>query len=515
MSRFPKFTRRPRLMCSRVRFVVRVVQRMLASFSSMAGSRDRTRWCVDIQVCLTILLGVGCGSVVAAESHSQPNIVVILADDLGSYDVGWRGSEIKTPNLDKLAKSGARLDQFYVQPVCSPTRAALMTGRYPFRYGLQTGVIRPWAQYGLPLEERTLSQALQTAGYQTAIAGKWHLGHFQPAYLPTQRGFNHQYGHYNGAIDYFSHLRDGGFDWHRDDKVNRDQGYSTELIGREAVRMIKERVPQQPLFLYVPFNGVHSPYQVPERYSAMYPQFQGKRKTYAGMVTALDEAVGAIVAALQETKLLENTLIIFSSDNGGPAPGTITSNGKLRAGKGTLYEGGVRVCAFATWPGHIKPVNIDSPIHITDWYLTLLTLAGAKLDQSLPIDGHDIWPLLTGGQPTRDTFVLNSTPNGGAIRVGPWKLIVNGASADDDAETSDSQGLPATRKKRRQRSNSKLELFNLIEDSSETQNLADQHPEKVKELRARLDAFSKEAVPPKLAPKAKGFQSPAVWGESH
>src|SRR5687767_2654195 len=152
-----------------------------------------------------------------ATGAERPNILFILADDLGSHDVGWRGSEIKTPNLDKLAFSGARLEQFYVQPVCSPTRAALLTGRYPMRHGLQVGVVRPWAQHGLPLEERTLAQALRETGYTTAIFGKWHLGHFKPEYLPTRRGFDRQYGCYNGAIDYFTHLRDGGFDWHRDD----------------------------------------------------------------------------------------------------------------------------------------------------------------------------------------------------------------------------------------------------------------------------------------------------------
>src|SRR5215510_4495819 len=165
---------------------------------------------------------------VAAE---QPNVVFILADDLGREDCGFMGGkEIKTPNIDKLAAAGAKLDAFYVQPVCSPTRAAFMTGRYPMRHGLQVGVVRPWAQYGLPLEERTLAQALKSAGYSTAICGKWHLGHFQRAYLPTQRGFDHQYGHYNGAIDYFDHTRDGGFDWHRNDRVCRDEGYSTALL---------------------------------------------------------------------------------------------------------------------------------------------------------------------------------------------------------------------------------------------------------------------------------------------
>src|SRR5438067_685112 len=202
------------------------------------------------------------GPVLAQPSAKKPHILFLLLDDLGYTDVGFNGGDIKTPHIDKLAKAGAKLSAFYVQPVCSPTRAALMTGRYPMRHGLQVGVVRPWAQYGLPLEERTLAQALRDAGYATAIVGKWHLGHVAPEYLPTRRGFDHQYGHYNGQIDYYTHVRDGGFDWHRDDKECRDEGYSTHLNAKEAARIIRERDKNKPLFLYVPFNAVHAPHQV-------------------------------------------------------------------------------------------------------------------------------------------------------------------------------------------------------------------------------------------------------------
>ena len=440
-----------------------------------------------------LLAAVVFETVRGADAPPRPNIVVILADDLGSHDIGWRGSEIKTPHLDGLASQGARLNQFYVQPVCSPTRAALLTGRYPFRYGFQTGVVRPWAQYGLPLEERLLPVALQEAGYETAIVGKWHLGHFQPEYLPTRRGFDHQYGHYNGALDYFTHVRDGGFDWHRDDKENRDEGYSTALLATEAERLIKARNREKPLFLYVPFNGVHTPLQVPEKYSEPYTQFKGNRKTYAGMVTALDEAVGKIVSALRDEKLLANTLILFSSDNGGPNPGNLTSNGKLRAGKGTVYEGGVRVCAFANWQGKLQPGDVETPIHITDWYPTLLRLAGAKTDQALPIDGHDIWPVLTEkAKPTHTEIVINTAPDAGAIRSGNWKLVLHGI-----------EGGAA-----------KVELFDLSTDGSEATNLADTHPEKVKELKTRLATCASQAIAPKSAPAAPGFKSPRVWGQA-
>src|SRR5437588_10163663 len=206
-----------------------------------------------------IALGVlFAGGPLTAADAPRPNVVFILADDLGREDCGFMGgTQIKTPHVDKLAAAGARLDAFYVQPVCSPTRAALMTGRYPMRHGLQVGVVRPWAQYGLPPEERTLAQALKSAGYRTAIVGKWHLGHFQRAYLPTMRGFDHQYGHYNGALDYFTHRRDGGLDWHRNDQVCPDEGYTTRLLGDEAVRLIEKHDVKTPLFLYMPFNAPH------------------------------------------------------------------------------------------------------------------------------------------------------------------------------------------------------------------------------------------------------------------
>ena len=444
-----------------------------------------------IRVVLCLLLAI-IPALAAADQPLRPNIVFLLADDLGSHDVSWRGSEIKTPHLDGLANKGARLNQFYVQPVCSPTRAALLTGRYPFRYGLQVGVVRPWAQYGLPLEERLLPVALKEVGYETAIVGKWHLGHFRPEYLPTRRGFDHQYGHYNGALDYFTHVRDGGFDWHRDDKVNRDEGYSTELLAEEATRLIKGRQRDKPLLLYVPFNAVHAPLQVPEKYTEPYAQLKGNRKTYAGMIAAMDEAVGRIVAALREEKMLEQTLILFSSDNGGPNPGNLTRNGPLRAGKGTVYEGGVRVCAFASWEGQIPASEVETPIHITDWYPTLLRLAGAKTEQPLAIDGHDIWPVLKDkAPPTRDTFVLNSAPDGSAIRVGDWKLVVH-----PDRKTDG------------------VELFDLNKDPGEKENLASTQVDKVRELQSRLAQFAEQAAPPRGGPQPRGFQVPRVWGES-
>jgi arylsulfatase A-like enzyme len=441
----------------------------------------------------------------ALADEPRPNVVFFLIDDLGRADCGFMGGrEIRTPNIDKLAAAGAKLDAFYAQPVCSPTRAALLTGRYPMRYGLQVGVVKPWAQYGLPLEERTLAEDLQSAGYATGIFGKWHLGHFAPAYLPTRRGFDRQYGHYNGAIDYFTHERDGGFDWHEDDKVCRDEGYSTTLIGERSARFVEENAGKRPFFLYVPFNAVHSPHQVPDEYTAEYSELSGRRRKYAGMLTSVDDAIGAIVGAVDKAGARGNTLFVFSSDNGGPAPGRVTDNGKFRGAKGGLYEGGVRVAAFATWEGRIPAGRtVDAALHMVDWRPTLGKLCGVQAAEGPPLDGIDIWPTIVGsGQARQRVILLNAAPREGAVRDGDWKLIVRAS------------GATANRKRNRKRGTEAVELFNLRNDPYETTNLAEDKPEKVNELRQVLDRLNAEAAPPKAGPQPDTFVSPAIWGEA-
>jgi len=267
----------------------------------------------------------------------------------------------------------------------------------------------------------------------------------------------------------------------------------------------KEQDKKKPLFLYVPFNGVHSPHQVPERYLSLYPQFEGNRRTYAAMISALDDAVGEIVKALDEEKLSGETLIVFSSDNGGPNPGKLSNNGKLRAGKGTVYEGGVRVVAVATWPGTIAAGStVTTPIHITDWYPTLLSLTGAPLEQKLPVDGRDVSAALKGGTLPAREIVLNVSPNSGAIRSGDWKLVVKHGNGVDNEE---GDVKPAAK------GAEKIELYNLAEDVSEKNDLSTSNAEKTKELKARYDALTAEAAEPKLRAKARDFKAPAVWGE--
>ncbi|OHB75286.1 MAG: arylsulfatase [Planctomycetes bacterium RBG_16_55_9] len=438
---------------------------------------------------------------IANDSPGKPNIVFILADDLGFKDVGYHGGSIKTPNIDKLASAGTRLEQFYVQPLCSPTRSSLMTGRYPMRYGLQVGVVRPWADYGLALEERTLAQGLKEAGYATAIYGKWHLGHVSSKYLPTSRGFDHQYGHYNGALDYFTHVRDGGLDWHRNDKPLHEEGYTTKLIADESVRLIEQQDTSRPLFLYVPFNAVHSPFQAMPSSIDVYKHISEKRnRIYAAMTTYLDEAIGRIVSAIEKRGLTRNTLIIFCSDNGGV--GGVADNGLLRGQKAQLYEGGIRVPAIAVWPGVLKAgAIVNEPLHIVDMYPTLLKLAGARLEQALPLDGKDAWPTITEGKPSpHEDILFNVTPANGAIRCGDWKLVHNGSIGANNAGEKVEQNT--------------YELFNLAEDPYEKNDLSATRPVKLAEMKRRLESYANQAVKPNVPPNRmpEDFKVPKTWG---
>jgi len=432
----------------------------------------------------------------------RPNIVYFLVDDMGFADCGFNGGkDIKTPNIDALSQKGTAFENYYVQPLCSATRASLMTGRLPVHHGIY-GALKVESKIGLPLEERTLAQTLHTAGYTTAICGKWHLGEYQPAYRPTQRGFDHQYGLWYGQIDYFTHVRGGRVDWYRDDKPCDDQGYSTHLIAKEASRLIKQQPKDKPLFLYVPFNAVHSPYQVPDTYVEPYQNLRPARATLAGMLAAVDEAIGQVVTALKDAGMEENTLIIFSSDNGGVQPGVRTLNTPLRAGKATIYEGGMRSSAFAVLPGKIPAgKKVSAPVQIVDWYPTLAKLTGADTKQSLTVDGTDIWPLLTEGKaPDRDALLLVGTPQRYAIRMGDWKLLVNpnqpqqGRGAKDPEDEADEAPAAGGR--------DRVELYNLANDISESTNLAAAEPDRVKAMRTRLDAMMKGAVRGPATPQA-------------
>jgi arylsulfatase A-like enzyme len=342
--------------------------------------------------------------------------------------------------------------------------------------------------YGLATDEWLLPQALKEAGYQTAIIGKWHLGHADKKYWPRQRGFDYQYGAMIGELDYFTHEEHHVLDWYRDNKPLKEKGYTTTLIGREAAKLISGHNPEKPLYLYLAFNAPHTPYQAPPEYIDRYQNIEDPtRRTYAGMVSCLDDEIGRVVAALDQKGIRDNTLIIFHSDNGGTRSALFAGvmadmskvkipcdNGPYREGKGSLYEGATRVCALANWPGHIAAgANVDQMIHVVDMYPTLTGLAGASTANCKPLDGVDVWETISAGKPSpRNEIVYNIEPFRGAVREGDWKLVWR-------------TPLPSSQ-----------ELYNLAQDKSETDNLAATNPEIVARLQNRIEQLAKQSAKP-------------------
>lgn len=438
-----------------------------------------------------------------ADDAAPPNIIYLISDDQGWKDVGFHGSDIQTPHIDALAKGGTELARFYSQPFCTQARAALMTGRYPMRYGLQTAVIPSAGRYGLDLAERTLPQALREAGYRTVMVGKWHLGHAERAYWPESRGFDYHYGAVLGEIDYFGHDAHGHVDWIRNGETVHEEGYVTELIGDDAVRQIEAHDGSKPLFLYVAFTAPHAPYQAPQAYLDRYAHIQDpNRRAYAAMITSMDDQVGRIVAALEKRGLRKNSFLVYHTDNGGPISAAVTgevdtsggaipcNNGPWRDGKATVYEGGTRVVALANWPGHVPAgAKVDGPMHIVDMYTTLLTLGRASLEQPLPPDGLDMWPTIASGKASpRQEVVYNIGPFIAGLSQGDWKLVWHAV-------------LP-----------SRIELFNLAEDPGEANNLAEKEPARVAALQQRIQELARQAKKPLLLAESGPWLKRAAFG---
>ncbi len=448
----------------------------------MGGFRHVWRRCCTVAVaCCVAVPTVG-----IARADEHPNIVYILADDLGWKDVGFHGGSIRTPNLDRLAASGAVLNALYAQPFSTQTRAALMTGRYPMRYGLQTLSILPSSRFGLPVEERTLGQALKEVGYTTAFIGKWQLGHGQPGFWPTRRGFDYFYGTLSGQVDAIL-KKTAKADWRRNEQPLREDGYVTQLLAKDAVRVIDRQDSAHPLLLILSFTAPAAPYGAPKEFVEPYRELpEASQRNYAGAVAALDHAVGEVMAALERRKMLDNTLVVFHSDNGGAVPtkyptgdGDVhdfaADNGIYREGKGSLYEGGVRVVALVSWPGRIKPNStVVQFLHVSDMYATILKLAGAALEQPKKLDGMDVWPVIAEAQLSpRRQMLINVEDFLGGVRVGEWKLVVYAP-------------LPA-----------RVELFNIANDPEEQENLAGRYPERVKEMMAVLTDYAYDMAPSK------------------
>jgi len=404
----------------------------------------------------------------------KPNIVFIVADDLGWADIGYHGSRIKTPHVDRLAAEGVRFGQHYVMATCTPTRVGLMTGHYPSRYG----VLSP--AYGQIFRDDTvtLPMALRGCGYFTAIAGKWHMGS-PPKYTPRKYGFDSSYGYFHGQIDPYTHnYKTGVRSWHRNDRYTDEQGHATDLITAEAVRIIESQH-DRPFFLYVAYSVPHYPLAEPDEWTSLYQDIkEPSRRLFAASVTHMDHGIGRIIEALERKALRRNTLVVFVSDNGGQKSwhskqqykgryaekphNVLGDNRPLRGWKGDLYEGGIRVPALANWPGVLEPRRLDEPVHIVDWMPTLCRLAGYSPKRDLQWDGQDIWALLAGeSAKLQDRALYWKTPGRSAVRLGRWKLIVAGKQ-------------------------NKAELFDIAADPNENRDLAQEHPGQVERLKALL-----------------------------
>ncbi|MBI4664573.1 MAG: sulfatase-like hydrolase/transferase [Verrucomicrobia bacterium] len=431
-----------------------------------------------------LLLTFGFGARLRAAETRKPNILIIVSDDHGYGDVGAYGcKDIPTPHMDSLAKNGVRFTSGYVSgPYCSPTRAGLMTGRYQTRFGHEFNPGPAQSadrKFGLPLTEMPLPQRLKDAGYKTGMVGKWHLGNDQ-AHHPLSRGFDEFFGFLGGAHSYVNARADGGNPILRGREPVDEKEYLTDAFRREALAFL-DRHAQDTWFLYLAFNAVHGPMDGAARYADRFPNLAGGRKTYATMLTALDDAIGAVLAKLREQKLEEDTLILFVSDNGGP-PVNSSSNGPLRGQKAQCWEGGIRVPLMAQWKGQLAGGTVYGfPAIQLDFHATALAAAGVEVKPEWKLDGVNLLPFLTGektGAPHDALYWRFGQQM--AIRMGDWKLV--------KAPGAGLQGQGGGLRRDVVNDLAGAHLYNLAKDLGETTNLAGQEPEKFKQL---ADAWEK------------------------
>ncbi|XP_070701215.1 arylsulfatase I-like [Pempheris klunzingeri] len=351
------------------------------------------------------------------KKKNQPHILFILTDDQGFNDIGYHNPTIKTPTLDKLAAEGVKLENYYVQPICTPSRSQLITGRYQIHTGLQHSIIRPSQPSCLPSHMDTLPERLRQAGYSTHMVGKWHLGFYRKACLPTRKGFDSFFGSLTGSVDYYSYGScDGpglcGYDLHDDEGVawGREGKYSTTLFTQRARKILESHDPtDRPLFLLLSLQAVHTPLQTPKSYIYPYRDMANvARRKFAAMVSTVDEAVRNVTYALRKYGYYRNSIIIYSTDNGAQ-PFTGGSNWPLRGRKGTYWEGGVRGVAFVHSPLLRRRRRVSKALlHITDWFPTLVGLAGGNISQSLGLDGFDVWPTISEGKESPRQEILHN-----------------------------------------------------------------------------------------------------------
>ena len=439
-----------------------------------------------------VALSAGTLHAEAGDEPKSPNLIVIMADDMGYADVGFNGcTDIPTPHIDSIATDGVKFTSGYVgYAVCGPSRASFITGRYGQRFGFERN-----PQYqpgdpnmGLPLTETTIADALRTVGYHCGVIGKWHLGAHETLH-PLNRGFQEFYGHLGGGHRYFpeeltikrSSDAKGENESYRTWIVrNRvpvnPRKYLTDEFSDEAVSFI-QRNHEQPFFLFLSYNAPHGPLQATQEYLDRFPTLKGNRKTYAAMVSAVDDGVGRVLEALRQNGLDDDTLVFFLSDNGGPENKNGSDNGPLREGKGSIYEGGHRVPFAAKWPARFPKGSVyREPVISLDIFGTIAALSGAPIDPKRPLDGVDLTPYVTGqlsGRPHDATYMRKFDSGSFMVRSGDHKLVIPGRDA-------------------------KVELYNVTADIGETTNIAHKHSDTRDQLKHKLDAWTNELIEPRF-----------------
>ena len=456
----------------------------MSSFSNL----DRRRF---LTTAAAGAVSLGQSTTRAQQDARLPNVVIIMSDDQGYGDAGCYGaSDVQTPHIDALAASGVRFTSFYANaPMCSPTRASLLTGRYPYRCGVPFVVASAPNVVGLKGSEVTLAKLLKQRGYRTACFGKWHLGS-HPQSLPNSHGFDEFYGFRSGCVDYYSHRFYWGLGaglpsfhdlYHNGEEVFEQGSYLTDVITRESKRFIQESVSEDnsaagkqaaPFFLFVSYNSPHYPMDAPRRYLQRFPGMEPERRMHAAMIAAMDDGIGEIMATLKSTGQLENTLVIFQSDNGATIEeraGLGGRNTPYRGYKFSLFEGGIRVPAALSWPGVVpRGIVIGEPAASMDIFPTVAKLAGSDIPDDRVIDGKDLWPMITEGAKSPHEALFWKRYDQVAVRKGDWKLVLN--------------PILALGEKHRLRGDDRVFLSNLKEDAREVRNLRAFHPEIVEEL---------------------------------
>lgn len=478
---------------------------------------------------VTLLSQQSLGQIVSDTAEARPNILVMVADDLGWADVGYHGGDIDTPSLDQLAEQGVQLNRFYTTPICSPTRAALMTGRDPIRLGVAYGVILPWDNTGVHPDEHFMPQSFQSAGYQTAMVGKWHLGHAQMTYHPNNRGFDHFYGHLHTEVGFYPPFANqGGKDFQQNGVSIDDDGYETYLLANEVSRYIRERDKNRPFFMYMPFIAPHTPLDAPLELQEKYEDINtdlpparsrqtddtrristmmlqpSARPMYAAVVDAMDQAIGQVLQTLEDEGIADNTIVLFFSDNGGAAYSYGgANNAPLRGGKGETFEGGIRVVSLLRWPAMLDSgQQFDQIMSVMDVFPTLAAAAGIEAGNTFKLDGRNMWPAIALDETVsleKPLMFASEIPIYGSFKFTAfdedWKLV----------QEVEQEQLSITVTNY---------LFDIANDPNEYNNLASAYPDIVEQLsqaihdwRAQypINGTRSELVPP------PGWRAPRDW----